>query len=326
VSHYVNEGKRPNVLLKSRGLYAKRALKQGEELFLEYHKNYPRDYIVGKGDMDDFEGLLADAELFHTMGGSAASGFIARMMAENRVKNKGAYGPKTDLPKGSKMSSPAKFNLKAIANSKQKKGATGTKEYGASPFLLKHFGVDESDNPMYSHYPRYKPKTYRTPVPDAPFKLKRGTTAMSESDEEEEPKPRGRPKSPDTYYNEAMAEYKKDRAEDPDKFGPGQNRNGRQKLGQLYYIREALNKWGEDFAKASSEERRRLVLDNPRLLNKFKIGEREKAPENRGQRDFYKDIDYDALLALLDGTRAVATREVAKMIKNATRKPYEDKE
>jgi hypothetical protein len=71
------------------------------------------------------------------------------------------------------MSSPAKFNLKAIANSKQKKGAKGSKEYGASPFLLKHFGVDESDNPLYSHYPRYKPKKYRTAVPDAPFALDR---------------------------------------------------------------------------------------------------------------------------------------------------------
>ena len=100
-------------------------------------------------------------------GGSGASGFIARMMAENRVKNKGAYGPKTDLPKGSMMSSPAKFELERIANKKQKKGAKGSKDYGASPFLLAHFGVDDDDTP------HYKPRKYRTPVPHAPFKLDR---------------------------------------------------------------------------------------------------------------------------------------------------------
>jgi len=279
------------------------------DLFDEVEEELSEDERAETGEAVEGEGRLRH-------GGSAASGFIARMMAENRVKNKGAYGPKTDLPRGSMMASPAKFSLKAIANAKQKKGATGTKEYGASPFLLKHFGVDESDNPMFTNYPRYKPKSYRTPVPSAPFQLER--RKKNAEGEIEEPKPIGRPASSDTYYNEAMAEFKKDRAEEPRRFGPG-------KFGQLRYIRQALEKWGKDFAEASNEERRTLVLENPKLLGKFKIGEYKKDTMNRGQRDFYKDIDYDELLALLDGPRATATREVAKIIKNAARKNYEDK-
>ena len=118
--------------------------------------------------MDALNSILKGAGLGSLIsGGSGASGFIARMMAENRVKNKGSYGPNTDLPKGSKMSSPAKFDLERIANTKQKKGAKGSKDYGASPFLLKHFGVDDDDAP------HYKPSKYRTSVPKAPFKLDR---------------------------------------------------------------------------------------------------------------------------------------------------------
>ena len=116
-------------------------------------------------------------------GGSASSGFIARMMAENRVKHKGKYGPTTDLPKGSKMDSPAKFDIKKIANSKQlKHGENAKKDYGASPFLLKNFGKEESKNPLYkkSGYKLYKPPTYRTEVPETPFKLQRKSKKTGE--------------------------------------------------------------------------------------------------------------------------------------------------
>jgi len=162
--------------------------------------------------MDALNSMLQGAGLFKIAsdiyGGSGASGFIARMMAENRVKNKGAYGPKTDLPKGSMMSAPAKFDLKRIANATQKKGSTNTKDYGASPFLLKHFGVDDDDAP------RYKPSRYRTPVPDAPFKLyrnKKDELEESESESESESEasaPRG------TYKHTTAKELLQKQAEE----------------------------------------------------------------------------------------------------------------
>ena len=42
ISHYVNEGSRPNALMKKRGLYAAKDVKAGEEILLAYPKNYPR--------------------------------------------------------------------------------------------------------------------------------------------------------------------------------------------------------------------------------------------------------------------------------------------
>jgi len=44
LSHYMNEKDTPNVEYKNRGVFAKKDLKAGEELFLRYPKNYPRSY------------------------------------------------------------------------------------------------------------------------------------------------------------------------------------------------------------------------------------------------------------------------------------------
>jgi len=46
LSHYANESNTPNIYYKSRGVYTKRAVKKGEELFLKYPKNYPRTYTL----------------------------------------------------------------------------------------------------------------------------------------------------------------------------------------------------------------------------------------------------------------------------------------
>jgi SET domain-containing protein len=46
LSHYCNESNTPNVALRKRGLYTIRPITAGEELFLKYHKNYPRDYTL----------------------------------------------------------------------------------------------------------------------------------------------------------------------------------------------------------------------------------------------------------------------------------------
>jgi SET domain-containing protein len=43
-SRYCNESATPNVCLKKRGLYTCSPVKAGEELFLSYPKDYPRDY------------------------------------------------------------------------------------------------------------------------------------------------------------------------------------------------------------------------------------------------------------------------------------------
>ena len=109
-------------------------------------------------------------------GGSKGSWFVARMMAENRLKNKGKYGKSVELPKNTTMEKPIKFDLKTIANSKQRKGATGPEEYGASPFLLKVFGKHKEKSRGKKKLVRnefYTPPNYRTPVPDAPFPTQR---------------------------------------------------------------------------------------------------------------------------------------------------------
>ena len=43
-SRYCNESATPNVCLKRRGLYTFTPVKAGDELFLSYPKNYPRNY------------------------------------------------------------------------------------------------------------------------------------------------------------------------------------------------------------------------------------------------------------------------------------------
>jgi SET domain-containing protein len=46
VVNYINEALEANVVLKKRALYAKRDIKQGEEFFLSYPKDYNRNYII----------------------------------------------------------------------------------------------------------------------------------------------------------------------------------------------------------------------------------------------------------------------------------------
>jgi len=65
------------------------------------------------------------------VGGSAASGFIMRMMAENKLKHKGDYKRPID-----------KFNYKKLASGPQG-GEQGADSYGASPFIEKHFSKDK---------------------------------------------------------------------------------------------------------------------------------------------------------------------------------------
>ena len=46
VVNYINEALEANVVLKKRALYAKTDIKQGDELFLNYPKDYNRNFII----------------------------------------------------------------------------------------------------------------------------------------------------------------------------------------------------------------------------------------------------------------------------------------
>ncbi len=71
-------------------------------------------------------------------GVSKASGFIQRLMAENKKKHEGEYkNPTYPLAPGSKMKAPAKFDWKALASKEQ--GGINESAYGASPFILSNF-------------------------------------------------------------------------------------------------------------------------------------------------------------------------------------------
>jgi hypothetical protein len=43
ISHYINESSRPNVVFMKKGVVATKNIREGEELFLTYPKNYPRE-------------------------------------------------------------------------------------------------------------------------------------------------------------------------------------------------------------------------------------------------------------------------------------------
>jgi hypothetical protein len=71
--------------------------------------------------------------------GSKASGFIQRMMWEAKHKHDGKYQPPTDpLAKDSTMNAPVPFRYSKLANKDQ--GGVNDDDYGASPFIIKHFG------------------------------------------------------------------------------------------------------------------------------------------------------------------------------------------
>ena len=75
-------------------------------------------------------------------GRGQASGFIMRMMAENKKKHQGQYRNPSDNNYGSTMNQFRPFNYKALANRDQ--NGRNTSDYGASPFIIKHFGSPQS--------------------------------------------------------------------------------------------------------------------------------------------------------------------------------------
>jgi hypothetical protein len=80
-------------------------------------------------------------------GGNKQSGFIRRLMAENTVRHQGQYRNPTDLVPNSTMFHKARFDWKQLANPSQSGVNThkgnNPDNYGASPFILKHFAQAE---------------------------------------------------------------------------------------------------------------------------------------------------------------------------------------
>jgi hypothetical protein len=85
-----------------------------------------------------------DEDLRKNVGGfSKQSGFIRRLMAENALKHKGQYKkPTFPLHPQSNMNEQAEFDYKKIANANQR--GSNENEYGASPFIQKHFGFSRA--------------------------------------------------------------------------------------------------------------------------------------------------------------------------------------
>lgn len=86
-------------------------------------------------------------------GVSKASGYIRRLMWENKHKHKGDYKkPTWELAKDSKMKRADKFEWKKLASKDQ--GGLNKKEYGSSPFITTHFkGLNVKFNPGKGEYP-----------------------------------------------------------------------------------------------------------------------------------------------------------------------------
>jgi len=96
--------------------------------------------------MDDgLRRILVGAGLERLIGGySKQSGFIRRMMAENTLANKGQYKAvpyRSFFHPESTMNKKVPFHLPKLTNESQYPAGTNPSPYGASPFILKHFGT-----------------------------------------------------------------------------------------------------------------------------------------------------------------------------------------
>jgi len=78
----------------------------------------------------------------YTGGRGQASGFIMRMMAENKKKHQGQYKNPSDNDYGSTMNKFRAFDYKRLANAEQ--NGNNQSDIGASPFIQRHFGSPEA--------------------------------------------------------------------------------------------------------------------------------------------------------------------------------------
>lgn len=135
-----DEDKEDTLSLDGKGRY----IKMPKKNFIKEHK-----HLIGllRSSPDKrFQKEANDqaAELKRTVdgmvGASKMSGFIQRLMWENKHKHKGAYKkPTFPLAKDSKMNAQAEFKFKMLANEEQ--DGENEADYGASPFIRRHFGT-----------------------------------------------------------------------------------------------------------------------------------------------------------------------------------------
>jgi hypothetical protein len=108
-------------------------------------KEYSKDVLKGFQEDPSVPPSMKD-KLGVAMGLSGgrgqASGFIMRMMAENKKKHQGQYKNPSNNDYGSTMKTFAPFDYKRLANANQ--NGEGEGEIGASPFIQKHFGSPEA--------------------------------------------------------------------------------------------------------------------------------------------------------------------------------------
>jgi hypothetical protein len=111
--------------------------------FLDGNPKHDND-LRGGGEEDDHFGLVG--------GRGQASGFIMRMMAENKKKHQGDYrNPSAPDDYNSSMKTWVPFDYKKLANDGQ--GGENEKAYGASPFIQRHFAGEPT---------RFVPKALRS--------------------------------------------------------------------------------------------------------------------------------------------------------------------
>ena len=110
--------------------------------FVKEHKHLLRVLKSNDPKMlhDEFKKQLAEYKSYvgGRAGVSKASGFIQRLMAENKKKHDGSYrNPTWPLHPQSTMNEKWEFKYKKLANADQ--GGENANDYGASPFITKYF-------------------------------------------------------------------------------------------------------------------------------------------------------------------------------------------
>lgn len=156
--------------------------------FIKEHKHLVS--LLNRYDVPAFKQEAADqsAELKRMTGGfGKSSGFIRRMMAENALKHKGSYGnPTSPLHPHSTMKSAVAFDVKKLANRGQK--GTSSSDYGASPFILSHFGLARGVEPYERRYAA-TPPTEPYNRKDKPKRAPKESEAQREARKEWQPAP-----------------------------------------------------------------------------------------------------------------------------------------
>lgn len=108
-------------------------------------KEYPKDVLLSFQQDPSVPPSMKE-KLGVAMGLSGgrgqASGFIMRMMAENKKKHQGQYKNPSDNDYGSTMNKFRAFDYERLANADQ--NGTNQSDYGASPFIIKHFGSPDA--------------------------------------------------------------------------------------------------------------------------------------------------------------------------------------